>query len=92
MDGETVRPQLGELLRRLIEGDVRFVVVGGLAVIAWGYIRGTRDIDIVPDPDPANLDRLAALLEELGGRVKVDDGHLGAGAITTFLHSGDEPG
>ncbi len=47
--------RLRELLARLIEADVRFVLVGGLAVNAWGYLRATRDIDFVPDPDPENL-------------------------------------
>jgi predicted nucleotidyltransferase len=41
---------LRELLRRLVDADVHFVLVGGLAVNAWGYVRGTRDVDVVPDP------------------------------------------
>jgi hypothetical protein len=34
-------PAFDELLRRLAEADVEFVVVGGLAVNAWGVVRGT---------------------------------------------------
>jgi hypothetical protein len=45
--------------------DVQFVVIGGVAVAAHGYVRGTEDLDLVPDPDPANLDRLTDCLEEL---------------------------
>ena len=86
MTGE-IRPR--ELLERLVEAEVRFVVVGGLAVNAWGYLRGTQDVDIVPDPASPNLDRLATLLESLDGRVEVADGRLGAGAIGTFLRAGD---
>lgn len=41
----------GELLERLVEAEVRFVLVGGLAVNAWGYLRATQDVDVVPDPD-----------------------------------------
>jgi deazaflavin-dependent oxidoreductase (nitroreductase family) len=41
--------------------EVRFVVVGGLADNAWGYVRATRDLDMVPAPDADNLDRLAAV-------------------------------
>ena len=66
-----------------------FIVVGGLAVNAWGHVRGTRDLDIVPDPDPANLDRLARVLQDLGGRVETPDGRLGPSAIPTFLRAGD---
>jgi hypothetical protein len=81
--------RLRELLARLIEADVRFVLVGGLAVNAWGYLRATRDIDFVPDPDAENLARLDALLRDLGGKVDVDGKLLDGNAISTFLRTGD---
>jgi predicted nucleotidyltransferase len=81
--------RLRELLGRLIEADVRFVLVGGLAVNAWGYLRATRDVDFVPDPDPENLARLDAVLRELGGKVDVDGKLLAGSAISTFLRTGD---
>jgi hypothetical protein len=56
----------GALLRRLHEAGVRYVIVGGFAVIAHGVLRATEDLDICPDPEYANLERLAALLGELG--------------------------
>jgi hypothetical protein len=56
---------LRALLEQLHTRDVRFVVIGGVAVAAHGYVRGTEDLDLVPDPDPANLERLAAALDEL---------------------------
>jgi hypothetical protein len=62
--------RLRELLGRLVDSEIRFVLVGGLAVNAWGYLRATRDVDIVPDPDPENLERLTAQLQELEGRVQ----------------------
>ena len=42
--------RLRELLERLAAADVRFVLVGGLAVNAWSYLRATRDVDVVPEP------------------------------------------
>jgi hypothetical protein len=45
---------------------VRFVVIGGVAVGAHGYPRATADLDLVPDPDPENLDRLVVALDSLG--------------------------
>lgn len=81
--------RLWELLRRLDDAGVRYVLVGGLAVNAWGYIRGTRDVDLVPDPSSENLAKLARLLLELDGQVKVGDGFLGGEAISTFLRVGD---
>jgi predicted nucleotidyltransferase len=83
------RLALRELLERLVAAEIRFVVIGGLAVNAWGHVRATRDLDIVPDPERANLDRLADLLEGLDGRVQVAEGKLGASAIRTFLSAGD---
>lgn len=56
------------LLQALIEADVRFVLIGGLAVGVHGYVRATQDLDIVPDPEAGNLERLAAVLQELGAR------------------------
>ncbi len=81
--------RLRELLERLVEADVRFVLVGGLAVNAWGYLRATRDIDVVPDPSTENLEKLDSLLRELGGKVDVDGRLLSSSAILAFLKTGD---
>jgi len=56
---------LRALLEALNESGVRFVVIGGVAVGAHGYVRGTEDLDLVPDPDPENLARLAGAMESL---------------------------
>ena len=56
---------LRSLLDALNKSEVRFVVIGGVAVGAHGYVRGTEDLDLVPDPDPENLERLSAALGEL---------------------------
>lgn len=77
------------LLGRLREAEVDFVLVGGLAVNAWGYLRATRDIDLVPDPAAENLQRLDSLLVELGGKVEVGERLLESSAIKTFLRTGD---
>ncbi len=53
-------------LRALEEGRVEYVVIGGVAVGAHGYIRATEDLDIVPDPSPENQRRLAEVLGTLG--------------------------
>jgi len=56
---------LRSLLEVLDAEGIRFVVIGGVAVGAHGYVRGTEDLDLVPDPDPANLDRLTDALTKL---------------------------
>jgi hypothetical protein len=64
---------LRALLDALNRRDVRFVVIGGVAVGAHGYVRGTEDLDLVPDPDPANLDRLNEFLAELDSTLPTVD-------------------
>jgi predicted nucleotidyltransferase len=81
--------RLRELLERLVEAEVRFVLVGGLAVNAWGYLRATQDVDVVPDPDRENLEKLDVLLRELGGKVDVGGRLLDSDSISTFLRTGD---
>lgn len=62
-------PDLAGLVSALNAGKVRFVVIGGVAVGAHGHIRATEDLDIVPDPDGENLDRLGNLLVGLDARL-----------------------
>lgn len=57
------RPEV--ILDRLIEHDVRFVIVGGLAAQAHGSPSLTRDLDVCYARDSANLQNLAAALAEL---------------------------
>ena len=54
-----------------------------------GHVRGTQDVDLVPDPEGDNLERLASALVEAGGRVETAQGRLAASAIRTFLVAGD---
>jgi hypothetical protein len=54
-----------ELLLTLSGAQVDFVVIGGVAVGVHGFVRATKDLDIVPNPDEANLARLARVLVEI---------------------------
>ncbi len=53
------------LLRFLAERDIEHIVIGGFAVLAHGFIRVSKDLDIVPDPGRENLAKLASALREL---------------------------
>lgn len=57
------------LLRALHERGIEHIVVGGFAVNAHGFIRVTKDLDIVPSSSRSNLGRLAELLRDLDARV-----------------------
>lgn len=65
-----------ELLKALSEHGVRFVVIGGFAVGAHGYPRATRDLDIVPEPTAENMERLAAVISDLSGKLAGVDASL----------------
>ncbi len=56
------------LLRVLVERDVDFVVIGGIAARLRGAPLLTQDVDITPATDPPNLERLASALEDLEAR------------------------
>jgi predicted nucleotidyltransferase len=84
-------PAFDELLRRLVSADVEFVVVGGLAVGAWGVVRGTKDVDIVVSSDPGNLKRLAEVAVAAGGHVQQGEAMLGTPiSIASALASGEQ--
>jgi Nucleotidyltransferase of unknown function (DUF6036) len=58
------------MLSALIDDHgVQFIIVGGFAVAAHGKVRGTKDVDICPDPRPKNLQRLAEALEAMDAQV-----------------------
>jgi hypothetical protein len=80
-----------QLLRRLSEAKVDFVLVGGLALNAWGVVRGTKDIDVVVAPDPENFDRLANVAVEVHGHVQAGESFLSSKpSIATQLRSGEQ--
>lgn len=83
-------------LRTLVDGGVRFVVIGGYA----GALRGspiiTGDVDLCYARDDANLERLAEALRSLDARLRgappdvpfqLDARTLGAGDHFTFSTS-----
>jgi predicted nucleotidyltransferase len=67
VSGEVFDPQA--ILRVLAEHGVEFMVIGGVAVQTHGYMRPTRDLDIIPRPDLVNVSRLGEALAELGSRL-----------------------
>jgi hypothetical protein len=57
------------LVRALVKQDVHFLLIGALAVSVHGYIRATKDVDIVFEVSRSNAERLAVVLDELGAEV-----------------------
>jgi predicted nucleotidyltransferase len=61
------------ILQELVEGEVEFLLIGGVAVGYHGHIRATKDVDVVPAPDRGNLERLAGVLRDLDAQVEGGD-------------------
>ena len=55
-----------KLLARLAKAEVRFLVVGGIAVTLQGYVRSTEDIDLLVDRASDNITRLLAVMSDYG--------------------------
>lgn len=79
---------LAGLLRALVEGDVRFVVIGGIAVAAHAAIRATEDVDIVPDASRENIERLLEILSSLEAHLLLNPERSIDDEVRAGLHSG----
>jgi predicted nucleotidyltransferase len=83
-------PAFDQLLRRLSEANVEFVLIGGLAVNAWGVVRGTKDVDIVVAPNSENLKRVAELVVAIRGHIQTGESFLSSPpSIAAQLASGE---
>lgn len=70
---------------------MKFVLIGGLAVNAWGVVRGTKDVDIVVAPDLENLKRVAAVAVAIDGHVQSGESFLSSQpSIASQLASGEQ--
>jgi hypothetical protein len=59
---------VGAIVRALNSANVRYLVAGGLAVVAHGYVRFTADVDLIVGLEQTNATRAIAALESLGYR------------------------
>ena len=59
------------ILRALNDAGVRYLVAGGIAVIAHGYLRATSDIDLVLALTDENLVKAVNLFEGMGYRPRI---------------------
>ena len=60
-----------EMCRILNEEKVEYVVLGGFAAVLRGSPVTTRDLDVIPDRNPENLDRLGRALNRMNAKIRV---------------------
>lgn len=60
-------PDFKELFVSLNSAKVKYLVIGGYAVIYYGHRRATDDIDIWIMTDPDNLEKVSRVLQKWGG-------------------------
>ncbi|MBI2068112.1 MAG: nucleotidyltransferase [Deltaproteobacteria bacterium] len=63
-----------ELLKQIVKAEIRFVVVGGIAVNLHGIERPTKDIDLVVYLEEKNLLKFLKLMAKLDFQPKVPVG------------------
>jgi predicted nucleotidyltransferase len=61
-----MRGRVERVLTALERGGVRYLVVGGVAVVLHGYLRTTVDLDLVLDLEPENAHKAVKVFRELG--------------------------
>jgi len=62
-----------DITKILEEEKVDYVIVGGIAVVAWGNIRTTRDIDIILYINAKDADGLEAALKKEKFSIQAED-------------------
>jgi len=68
------RRSIETIVESLNRAGVRYLVAGGLAVVAHGLVRFTADLDLVLDPDPDATRRAIDTLSGLGYRPRAPVG------------------
>lgn len=59
-----------DLLIELCEANAEFLLVGGWAVILYGHVRATDDMDIFVRPSTTNSERIFAALDAFGAPLR----------------------
>ena len=67
---EKLPQDFSDLLIELCEARAEFLLVGGWAVILYGHVRATDDMDIFVRPSVANSERVFAALEAYGAPLR----------------------
>jgi predicted nucleotidyltransferase len=70
-----MKDEVQQVFKVLNDAGVRYVVAGGLAVIAHGYLRLTMDVDLVIDLEHDNILKGLIALERVGYKPRLPVAH-----------------
>jgi hypothetical protein len=88
-----LRKEIVRICEALNNEDVKYVVVGGCAVILHGYYRTTHDIDLLVDPSLENIRKLKKALKTLFKSEEISeirDVDIGRYAVVRFAPESEE--
>lgn len=80
-------PEFDAVCAAFLAAGARFVVIGGFAVAASGFVRATEDVDLLIPADDENDGRCEEALLALRGRWVEGDRELSTGDLTGRPHS-----
>jgi predicted nucleotidyltransferase len=60
------------VIRDLHQERISYLVTGATAMLFYGYVRNTDDLDLLVDPDPENLGRVADWLTSLKATLRLN--------------------
>ncbi len=89
---DALPPEVLKLLSAFAAREVQYLIIGGYAVGAYGYLRATRDLDVWLSPLGDNLEKVGAVLQAEGADAQVVNVFLNEVAQNQFgsLNIGDE--
>ena len=88
MKGTLFSPDVQDFIKLLAKYDVRYVIIGGVAVIYYGSLRLTGDIDFLYEPSAENAEKLYSVLkafwrDSIPGVMSADE-LVGEGIVVQF--------
>ncbi|MBF0488992.1 MAG: hypothetical protein HQL15_00055 [Candidatus Omnitrophica bacterium] len=60
----------GEILKEFQKQEVKYIIVGGMAINLHGYLRSTADMEVLVEMSEVNLKKIVTILRKKGYRVK----------------------
>ena len=63
-----------EILKLLLQNEVDFILIGGLAAVTYGVSTVTQDIDVCFSFEPQNIQKLLTALKDIHPRVRAGSG------------------